>query len=622
MHGRKVNPESEKSAEGSASAAIAAPERAAVMPSALASSEMDQVVCRIGDASCAGAHAARLRRAVAGPQGAGSQQAAPQQVTSLLRLQRQYGNRYVGRVLAVAGLTGQEEPVAAEIQEGIDRERGGGQPLGERARASIERALGADFSSVRVHTGAQADRLSESLSARAFAVGPDIFFRNGEYNPDSGAGRELLAHELTHVVQQGGERAQGELTLGQPDDQYEQEADRVARSIGPATSGGGAPAGVQGARRDGDERDEDKRRVRQKRNGSVQRDFAVPPTTPRRHVRTLSAGEIQAAITFNRARHTDAAEIRLLRDILGTSPEPAVIDEDFVLAVARYQAQYGLTQDGRLGEDTADRLAREVVAESQTLRPGPLGRLGAEFGLQTGLETLVNNNDRDYAHYRNAIQAATMVQRHVVLQDHAFLRRMLALLTWNSFARCMELLGRRAPTGGEMRVDAAVRAALTVAWNASNAAITLPAHNPANPPGPCNPPAGGPVPAAHEEGGFIYMNLVTGDLSARAVAAGGQAALQLANAPLVAESIVVGGYHTHPNVGACWGAPFFSGADINWSAANGVPILMRGAFPLVANTTDHATGTRRFHLAGNRGLPGAGGGLAPQAAVDRPGDDL
>ena len=117
-------------------------------------------------------------------------------------------------------------------------QRGGGQALDSGARAQMEPALGADFSGVRVHTGSQADTLNRDLSARAFTTGQDIFFKQGEYSPGSSSGRELLAHELTHVVQQGGDRVKRKLTVGAADDPYEQEADRTAgqvmRSIGEA----------------------------------------------------------------------------------------------------------------------------------------------------------------------------------------------------------------------------------------------------------------------------------------------------------------------------------------------------------------------------------------------------
>jgi uncharacterized protein DUF4157 len=94
--------------------------------------------------------------------------------------------------------------VSSELEVSLQRARGGGQSLPEKLRVPVEQVFGADFSGVHVHTGTQAHELSRSLRARAFTTGQDIFFRHGEYNPASAAGRELLAHELTHVVQQDG----------------------------------------------------------------------------------------------------------------------------------------------------------------------------------------------------------------------------------------------------------------------------------------------------------------------------------------------------------------------------------------------------------------------------------
>jgi hypothetical protein len=69
----------------------------------------------------------------------------------------------------------------------------------------MEKAFGGvDFSQVKVHNDAVSDQLNQSIQARAFTTGQDVFFRGGEYNPGSRGGQELLAHELTHVVQQSG----------------------------------------------------------------------------------------------------------------------------------------------------------------------------------------------------------------------------------------------------------------------------------------------------------------------------------------------------------------------------------------------------------------------------------
>ncbi len=91
---------------------------------------------------------------------------------------------------------------APDLEATIQRARGSGQPLASGIRAPMEQAFGADFGGVKVHTGAESDLLNRSIQARAFTTGQDVFFRQGAYDPGSRGGKELLAHELTHVVQQ------------------------------------------------------------------------------------------------------------------------------------------------------------------------------------------------------------------------------------------------------------------------------------------------------------------------------------------------------------------------------------------------------------------------------------
>jgi hypothetical protein len=93
---------------------------------------------------------------------------------------------------------------AENIEKRINSSRSGGQPLSHDIKKPMERAFGADFSNVKVHTDSEADSLSKELNAKAFTTEKDIFFREGEYVPGSGAGQKLIAHELTHVVQQTG----------------------------------------------------------------------------------------------------------------------------------------------------------------------------------------------------------------------------------------------------------------------------------------------------------------------------------------------------------------------------------------------------------------------------------
>jgi hypothetical protein len=169
-----------------------------------------------------------------------------------------------------------EESVDAgpSIEQQLGQSSGPGSPLPESVRSYMEPRFGADFSGVRVHTGSDSTQLNRSLSAQAFTVGQDIYYGGGKSPTDL----SLTAHELTHVMQQGGEphepqsdfahafqgglppihQLQGmlgnkrvaqliqakrltpegkviglqrKLTVGAADDQYEQEADRVARQV-------------------------------------------------------------------------------------------------------------------------------------------------------------------------------------------------------------------------------------------------------------------------------------------------------------------------------------------------------------------------------------------------------
>ena len=95
------------------------------------------------------------------------------------------------------------ETVSSEVQGRIERMEGGGQALPGGERSFFESRMGHDFSNVRIHTDSNAVQTSQALSAHAFAVGHHIAFSAGAYQPRTDAGRRLLAHELTHVVQQG-----------------------------------------------------------------------------------------------------------------------------------------------------------------------------------------------------------------------------------------------------------------------------------------------------------------------------------------------------------------------------------------------------------------------------------
>jgi Domain of unknown function (DUF4157) len=100
---------------------------------------------------------------------------------------------------------GEASPSASpNLESRLNSTKGGGSPLPSGTRSEMEGAFGADFSGVRVHTGSSAVQLNQDLGAQAFAHGSDVYFGAGKYDEGSSSGKGLLAHELTHVVQQGG----------------------------------------------------------------------------------------------------------------------------------------------------------------------------------------------------------------------------------------------------------------------------------------------------------------------------------------------------------------------------------------------------------------------------------
>ncbi|MEM8528695.1 MAG: DUF4157 domain-containing protein, partial [Bacteroidota bacterium] len=95
---------------------------------------------------------------------------------------------------------------SSDLESRLNSSSGGGSSLPDDTRSSMESAIGADFSGVRVHTGSEAVQMSNELGAQAFTHGSDIYFNEGKYNPSSSSGQHLLAHELVHTLQQGGSK--------------------------------------------------------------------------------------------------------------------------------------------------------------------------------------------------------------------------------------------------------------------------------------------------------------------------------------------------------------------------------------------------------------------------------
>jgi hypothetical protein len=229
-----------------------------------------------------------------------------------------------------------------------------GSPLEPASRAAMESRFGHSFDHVRVHADGAAAASARDIGARAYTHGAHIAFASGEYRPESPAGRRLLAHELTHVLQQ---------------------------------AGAAAPP--------------------------IQRDLAIEPQGVTKTERTLSEKDIKDAIAFNKRRIKNKKTLSEIRDVVGVPPEPAVSDRDLALAVARWQAAHGVAQDGQLGPVTVLLLVEEMQAEAD-LAPdmGKVAdKLKGEFskafvdidathcGCKTELEDEIKTADEFIGHY-------------------------------------------------------------------------------------------------------------------------------------------------------------------------------------------------------------------------------
>jgi hypothetical protein len=124
--------------------------------------------------------------------------------------------------------------------------RSQGTPLDAGARSFMEPRFGHDFGDVRVHTDARAASSAEAVNALAYTVGHNVVFGAGRYAPATSGGRHLLAHELTHVVQQSraARGGKGALRFGEVNDSFEREADSAAAALG-GTASSPAPVRLQ-----------------------------------------------------------------------------------------------------------------------------------------------------------------------------------------------------------------------------------------------------------------------------------------------------------------------------------------------------------------------------------------
>ena len=175
--------------------------------------------------------------------------------STVLSMQRLAGNAAVVQMLSQTDLETEEvsAPDQSPVLDVVGR--GGGEPLDKRTQRSMEQALDADLSDVRIHQDAAAGASAEAVKAHAYTVGNEVVFQPGRYEPETTEGRRMLAHELTHVVQQRSGPVEGTPTgdgiaVSDPADRFERaaeaNADRIVGAGGSSGAGAHAPAPVAG----------------------------------------------------------------------------------------------------------------------------------------------------------------------------------------------------------------------------------------------------------------------------------------------------------------------------------------------------------------------------------------
>jgi hypothetical protein len=253
----------------------------------------------------------------------------------------------------------------------------------------------------------------------------------------------------------------------------------------------------------------------------------------------------------------------------------------------------------------AHELTHTIQQGAQTRAPALVQRWFGELRLwgfnrlRDELEALVKKNVSDYATYRDSISKSISEEKEFALLDQELLSSLQNTLALTSFERCVELLGRKPPTFKDLiTYSSVVREAIADAWQASNPGIPDPVLSR----------------FTHEEGGWVFMNLIDGNLSTeRATPDPAKSnAIDLSDPPNVASSVIVATFHTHPNMGPKFQAEPDSG-DIKNANKRGVPNLIAanpGTKPDVYRFYLAGPAVRK-HLASETKFPGSSGGIAP-----------
>jgi len=296
----------------------------------------------------------------------------------------QVGNAAMVRLLAgTGGRVDRDAPTGTAggtldsgTAQRIEARRGGGAPLPPAVREPLQQQLGTDLSSARVHSDADADGLARSMQATAFTSGADMFFTSGSYQPGTSTGRELIAHEAVHVVQQGGGVARAAATtVSGPSDAGETEAYRLAPQLarGIGTPGPEHPPTEQG---DG-QRLTDGVVLALQRSAGNRATTAMVTTAQATAAPAHHAVQRQIGLPGHRWLRLgdtgpDVDELHRLLNVAGAAPPLAgsTFDAATQTALVAFQRAQGVGTDGIAGALTWGALDR-IAGTAATPAPGP-----------------------------------------------------------------------------------------------------------------------------------------------------------------------------------------------------------------------------------------------------------
>jgi len=223
-----------------------------------------------------------------------------------------------------------------------------GRSLDSRSQSAGAQAGFGDLSDVQVHTDATAADAASSLGAKAFAVGNDIFFGAGYFQPGTDKGDQLLGHELAHTAQQRGAdgRVQTKLEVSTPGESMEVEADQAGSVFAQAARGGAVtPVALSST------------------GQTIARDVETSTapaaiTLEEQNRDLLSAQQVHAAIAYNRGRRLPADVWQQVATVVGSAS--AEMNAELVQAIARWQARVGLPHDGAVGDISMQRMSQST----------------------------------------------------------------------------------------------------------------------------------------------------------------------------------------------------------------------------------------------------------------------